>query len=93
MIIGGIQKNSLIDFPGKICCVIFTAGCNFDCPYCHNPALGSPPFSTIDPEEVFNKALDMGLVSENERKIYDSKLKELTLELNNKKNNGKLINI
>jgi len=53
VIIGGIQKNSLIDFPGKICCVIFTAGCNCDCPYCHNPALVSPPFSTINPEEIF----------------------------------------
>lgn len=53
MIIGGIQKNSLIDFPAKICCVIFTAGCNFECPYCHNPELIKPPFKTINPEEIF----------------------------------------
>ncbi len=53
MIIGGIQKSSLIDFPAKICCVIFTAGCNFDCPYCHNPELVNPPFTTINPEEIF----------------------------------------
>ncbi|MCD6585589.1 MAG: anaerobic ribonucleoside-triphosphate reductase activating protein [Desulfobacteraceae bacterium] len=53
MIIGGIQKNSLIDFPAKISCVIFTAGCNFDCPYCHNPELVDPPFTTINPEEIF----------------------------------------
>jgi len=39
MVIGGIQKNSLIDYPGKISCVIFVAGCNFQCPYCHNPSL------------------------------------------------------
>ncbi|MDA8403749.1 MAG: anaerobic ribonucleoside-triphosphate reductase activating protein [Desulfobacteraceae bacterium] len=39
MIIGGIQKNSFIDFPSKISCVLFTSGCNFDCPYCHNPDL------------------------------------------------------
>lgn len=39
MIIGGIQKQSLIDFPGKISCVLFTQGCNFQCPYCHNPQL------------------------------------------------------
>jgi pyruvate formate lyase activating enzyme len=39
MVIGGLQKNSFIDFPGKISCVIFLAGCNFDCPYCHNPDL------------------------------------------------------
>lgn len=39
MIFGGIQKNSLIDYPGKISCVLFTSGCNFACPYCHNPDL------------------------------------------------------
>lgn len=36
---GGLQKNSFIDFPGKISCVVFASGCNFKCPYCHNPAL------------------------------------------------------
>jgi len=35
----GLQKNSLIDYPGKISCVLFLSGCNFDCPYCHNPDL------------------------------------------------------
>ena len=39
MIIGGLHKTSLIDYPGKISCVIFLSGCNFDCPYCHNPEL------------------------------------------------------
>jgi pyruvate formate lyase activating enzyme len=36
---GGLQKYSLIDFPGKVSCVLFLSGCNFDCPYCHNPDL------------------------------------------------------
>ena len=39
MIIGGVQKNSFIDFPGRISCVLFLTGCNFHCPYCHNPEL------------------------------------------------------
>jgi len=39
MIIGGFQKISLIDFPGKITSIIFTKGCLFRCPYCHNPEL------------------------------------------------------
>lgn len=39
MKIGGFQRNSLIDFPGKIACVVFTSGCNFFCPYCHNPGI------------------------------------------------------
>ena len=39
MHIGGMQKNSLIDYPGKLSSVIFFSGCNFDCPFCHNPEL------------------------------------------------------
>lgn len=41
MHIGGFHKNSLIDFPGKVACVVFTMGCNFVCPYCHNPDLAA----------------------------------------------------
>ena len=39
MHLGGLQKSSLVDYPGKLSSVIFFAGCNFDCPYCHNPGL------------------------------------------------------
>jgi len=39
--IQGLQKTSLIDYPGKIACVVFTYGCNFACPFCHNPQLVS----------------------------------------------------
>ena len=39
MLVGGLQKASLIDYPGKVSCVIFLVGCNFRCPYCHNPEL------------------------------------------------------
>ncbi|MDO8558282.1 MAG: anaerobic ribonucleoside-triphosphate reductase activating protein [bacterium] len=39
MTIGGFQKLSLVDYPGKVCSIIFTQGCNFRCPYCHNPEL------------------------------------------------------
>lgn len=42
MQIGGLQKFSLIDYPGKLACVVFTRGCNFRCPYCHNPELVCP---------------------------------------------------
>ena len=51
MIIGGLQKTSVIDYPGKVSCVLFCAGCNFRCPYCHNPDLisvANPPFMTVD---------------------------------------------
>lgn len=39
MRLAGLQKTSLIDYPGKVSCVVFLSGCNFHCPYCHNPAL------------------------------------------------------
>lgn len=39
MKIGGLQKVSLIDYQGQISAVVFTQGCNFRCPYCHNPEL------------------------------------------------------
>ncbi len=42
MLIGGFQKESLIDYPGKICSIVFTVGCNFRCPYCHNSELVLP---------------------------------------------------
>jgi len=55
MNIGGFQKSSLIDYPGKISCIVFLTGCNFDCPYCHNPDLvryGRENTSAIDPKEL-----------------------------------------
>jgi pyruvate formate lyase activating enzyme len=39
MITGGFQRFSLTDYPEKICAIVFTQGCNFRCPYCHNPEL------------------------------------------------------
>lgn len=35
----GLQKMTLLDFPGKVACTIFTGGCNFRCPFCHNAGL------------------------------------------------------
>ena len=36
---GGIQKLTLLDFPGKVACTLFTVGCNMKCPFCHNKDL------------------------------------------------------
>lgn len=54
MRIGGLQKISLSDYPGKISSILFTQGCNFRCAYCHNPELvDSKRFSTlIDEAEI-----------------------------------------
>src|SRR3990167_2794743 len=45
MLIKGLQKTTLIDYPGKIACTIFLFGCNFRCGYCHNPELVITPQS------------------------------------------------
>jgi pyruvate formate lyase activating enzyme len=42
MVIGGVQKFSLSDYPGKPAAVLFVRGCNFRCPWCHNPGLVDP---------------------------------------------------
>jgi len=39
MILGGYQKLTLIDYPGKLAATVFTVGCSFRCPFCHNPEL------------------------------------------------------
>jgi pyruvate formate lyase activating enzyme len=39
MIIKGLQETTLIDYPGKISCILFLCGCNFRCGFCHNPEL------------------------------------------------------
>jgi pyruvate formate lyase activating enzyme len=44
MVVGGLQRFSLIDFPGKVSCVVFTQGCNFRCPYCYNRSLVLPEY-------------------------------------------------
>lgn len=46
MKIGGLQKLTLLDYPGRTACIVFLQGCNFRCPYCHNSGL-----VLIDPEE------------------------------------------
>ena len=42
MLIGGLQKSTLIDYPGKVAATVFTVGCNFKCGFCHNPELVDP---------------------------------------------------
>lgn len=55
MNISGIQKLTLLDFPGKLACTVFTSGCNFRCPFCHNAALVLPGMSDhIGEQEVLS---------------------------------------
>jgi len=50
----GVQKLSLLDYPEKLCATLFTGGCNFRCPFCHNTSLVLGPFDgyEIDEEEI-----------------------------------------
>lgn len=52
----GLQKLSLLDFPGKVACIVFTGGCNFRCPFCHNGDLvtGEGEPQAISEQEIFD---------------------------------------
>lgn len=54
MLIKGLQKTTLLDFPGKVACTLFTGGCNLRCPFCHNASLViSPDMSHLISEDEF----------------------------------------
>ncbi len=57
MVFAGMQKLSLLDYPGVVACTLFTLGCNFRCPWCHNAGLVLPdqfPEGTLDADEVLS---------------------------------------
>lgn len=57
MKIGGFQKFTLSDFPGRVAAIVFAQGCNFRCPYCHNAALipaDAPPGASIPERYVLD---------------------------------------
>ena len=51
MLISGLQKLTLLDYPGTVACTVFTGGCNFRCPFCHNAALVLPELMGQDTDE------------------------------------------
>lgn len=53
MKLGGLQKMTLLDFPGKVACTVFTVGCNFRCPFCHNSSLVVSPEVPELPQDDF----------------------------------------
>lgn len=65
MLIGGLQKTTLIDYPDKVACIVFTIGCNFRCGFCHNPELVEVGKKSNVPEDVFFDFL------EKRKKILD----------------------
>ncbi|MBQ9825808.1 MAG: anaerobic ribonucleoside-triphosphate reductase activating protein [Firmicutes bacterium] len=59
MNIAGIQKLTLLDYPGRCAATIFTPGCNLRCPFCHNASL-------VDPEELKKSLSENGLIDPQE---------------------------
>ncbi len=53
MKLGGLQKMTLLDFPGRVACTVFTVGCNFRCPFCHNSSLVVSPALPEFPQDDF----------------------------------------
>ena len=63
MFIGGLEKTTLTDFPGKVACIVFLVNCNFRCPYCYNKELTAYKFfkkskRKLIPEEDFFEFLN-----------------------------------
>jgi pyruvate formate lyase activating enzyme len=81
MFLGGYQKVSLIDYPGLVASVVFLRGCDFFCPYCHNPELIPLEGGVILEEDFFSmlienrKMLD-GVVVTGGEPCFQSKLPE-----------------
>lgn len=92
MIFGGIQKCSLIDYPGRISTVLFTQGCNFRCYYCHNPELVYPalfkdeiPFNDIFDFIIKRKnVVDSIVISGGEPSIHNDIINILSILKNEK---------
>ena len=90
---GGLQKNSLIDFPGKLSAVLFVSGCNFDCPFCHNPELVKGPDIKLPENEILDLLqkrkgwLDGVVISggeptlQNDIDLFCRKVKELNYQI------------
>lgn len=55
---GGLQKFTLSDYPGKVAAIVFTQGCNFACPFCHNgsliPTNCSDPAQEVSEQEIMD---------------------------------------
>ena len=91
MKISGFEKLTLLDYPGKVACIIFTQGCNYKCKFCQNASLITTDNQEYSEEEIFNylekrqKILDGVVISGGEPtlckglKKFIKKIKELNL--------------
>ena len=94
--IAGLQKMTLLDFPGKVACTVFLDGCNYRCPFCHNAELLEGKMEPLMTEEEFfaflekrKGLLDAVCVSGGEPTLY----KELPAFLRKIKQLGYLVKL
>ncbi len=55
----GLQKTSLVNFPGRVCAVVFLPGCNLRCPYCHNGELATASVASGPHGETENEYIPL----------------------------------
>lgn len=74
---GGLQETSLLDYPGKVCAIVWTVGCNFRCPFCYNPDLVTGKTDVLSGDHVLSfldrriGKLDALSITGGEPLIYD----------------------
>ena len=86
MLIGGVQKMTMLDYPGKVACTIFTYGCNFRCPFCHNATLVIDEANLFDKNEILayinkRKGILDGVVVTGGEPLLQSDIMEFLAEL------------
>ena len=88
LIICGLQKTTLLDYPGYVAATIFTGGCNFRCPFCHNSEIlgnDAPPLYSPDDILAFfkkrNRILDGVCISGGEPCLQPEALEDFILQV------------
>ena len=95
MNISGFEKLTLLDYPGKVACIVFTQGCNFKCKFCHNSNLINTNNKKYSEKEIFNylekrkKILDGIVISGGEPTLCKD-LKKFIIKI---KKMGLLVNL
>ena len=91
MVFGGFEKCTLIDYPGKVACMVYTIGCNLRCPYCHNPELVDETVETkISEAQILGfldrrtKMLDGVVITGGEPTMHGSELIEFMKKVKKK---------
>ncbi len=89
MIIKGFAKLTLLDYPGRVACTIFTGGCNFRCPFCHNASLATRAgeMASIPEEDIFELlrkrrgVLDGVCITGGEPLLFGDDLKDFIIKI------------